>query len=201
MRKPQNFPIFSLLRKPVFIIALMLMVIVMGAYAAQYYTWSVGYTIIPLSETKVVVDLGAHSGATMVPGTFSGGSQEKPIVSIAIPPGKTLDVYVLIPHSALDQLEQHFYSIRIKIYAQKGELVSSWTYDLVSGGHHYTDLVTEPVSGLEGILLRTDGTLVTFYHTTGAWNFWFEVTNIWTGSVASSTGSVSFPIYVYATEA
>jgi hypothetical protein len=197
-------PFFSkLFHKPLVIVALMIMVILMGSYAAQYYIWSVSYQITPLTASMVVVDIGAHSGATMVPGTFYGGSQVNPMISITIPSGKILDVYVLIPHSALDQLEQHFYSIRIKIYAQKGSLLLSWIYDLVSGGHHYTgpDLITEPVSGLEGILPRTDGTLVTFYHTTGTWNFWFEVTNIWTGAVASSTGSVSFPIYVYATEA
>jgi hypothetical protein len=208
MRKPQNFPIFSLLRKPVFIIALMLMVIVMGSYAAQYYTWSVGYQITPLSQTKVVVDLGAHSGATSVPTIYYGGSETSPAVSVNVPAGKTLNIYAFIPQSFLEVLDDHFYSIRLKIYwkriAPDAGPLNSWQVNLVSGGtHHYVRY--ESNIGLLGVGPGMDTTNIppTISGAGGGttWGFWFEVDNIWTGSVASSTGSVSFPIYVYATEA
>jgi len=201
-------PIFSIFpRKPFLVIVLMLTLIVLGSYAAQYYSWSVSYKIIPLSETKVIVNLGAHSGATNVSTVFSAGSETSPATTVNIPLGKKLDVYTFIPHSVLDTLEHHFYSIRLTIYWKKstwpgGEynFKSVW---LVLGGTHH-EVKREPNIGLEGWGPVIDGIISpTINDAVGpeTWYFWFVVDGIWTGAVSESTGLTSFPIWVYAVEA
>lgn len=206
MKKPQT-PVFSRVsHKPVFIIALMFTLIVLGSYAAQYYTWSVSYTITPLTTTEVVVGLGTHSGATQVSTVFSGGSETSPATTVNIPSGKTLDVYTFISHSTLDTLENHFYSIRLTIYWKKSTwdigAYNAWSILLVSGGaHHYVK--PEPKIGLDGVGPGIDGIISpTISDAEGpeTWNFWFKVDGIWTGAVSTSTGATSFPIWVYAVE-
>jgi hypothetical protein len=184
----------------------MFTVIITCSYAAQYYTWSVSYTITPLTTSVVVVDLGVHSGATSVPTVYYGGLETSPAATVNIPSGKTLDVYTFIPHSVLDTLESHFFSIRLTIYWKKSTWGSGEFYYgsiwLVSGGaHHYVK--PEPNIGLDGVGPRMDSiVLPTIDNAVGpeTWYFWFEVDGIWTGAVPTSIGPTSFPIWVYAVE-
>jgi hypothetical protein len=115
-------------------------------------------------------------------------------------------VYTFIPHSVLDTLERHFYSIRLTIYWKKSTWGSGEFYYariwLVSGGaHHYVK--PEPNIGLDGVGPRMDSiVLPTIDNAVGpeTWYFWFEVDGIWTRAVTESTGPTSFPIWVYAVE-
>jgi hypothetical protein len=206
LKKPQT-PIFSRVsRKPVFIIALMFTLIVLGSYAAQYYTWSVSYTITPLTTSVVVVDIGTHSGATNVTTAYYGGSETNPAVNVNIPSGKTLDVYTFISQDVLNTLEASFYSIRLTIWWKEsteppGEYNSGSIWLVYMGVQHPVFL--EPKTGLYGVAPLIDGYIMpTISHTTGPqeWHFWFEVDGIWTGAVSTSTGATSFPIWVYAVE-
>jgi hypothetical protein len=184
----------------------MFMVIFTGSYAAQYYTWSVGYQIVPLFEIKVVVNIGAHSGATSVPTVYYGGSEMNPAATVSIPSGKTLNIYTFIPHSALDALENHFYSIRLTVYWKKstaglGEYNSKSIWLVYNGVHHYVR--PEPNIGLDGVGPNMNAIVSpTISSAVGpeTWYFWFTVDGIWTGAVQTSTGPASFPIWVYAVE-
>jgi hypothetical protein len=173
----------------------MFTLIALGSYAAQYYTWSVSYQIVPLTETKVVVNMGAHSGATSVP-DISVGSFDSPVTYIWVPSGKKLDVYIMVPHDALDQLEQHFYNLTLKIHLKDGvntiQSEQSYAFPLVTKGSH-PSISTEPRSGITGLWVK-----ITYI--TGTWKVWFELTDIWTGAVTTPTGLISFPIWVYAVE-
>jgi hypothetical protein len=189
----------------------MITVIFMGSYAAQNYVWNVGYQIVPLSKIKVVVDLEAHSGATNVSTSYCGGSESAPAVNVTVPASKTLNIYVFIPASILDNLEHDFYSIRLTVGWKQMPYGTPHTWgpiNLVSGGLRYgkhagETLIYESNIGLYGILVGMNGAVrptIEGAPSSSTWGFWFRVDGIWTGAVQTPTGPASFPIWVYAVE-
>lgn len=200
MPMPLKSPHFfvKVFRKPLVILTLMIAVILLGSYMAQYYVWNVNYSINPLTETLVVLDLGELTGAMPIPDVI--GSLHDPKTHIWVTEGKSLHIYVLVPHDNLDELEEQFYSLTLWVYIRTpvdgGVTYDSGPLTLVSEGSH-GEVSIEENSGLEGIWYRFPP--VAYPPITETWIVWFDVVDIWVGAVPE-TAEGAILIYVYAIE-
>ena len=139
---------------------------VLGSYALGYFTWTLTYTTTPLTEI-ITVDLGSHPGATRVY-PIQLGSYEDPETHIWVQ--KEVDVYLLVPVEALEELEDYFWSLKVDIHVG----YSTRTLTLIEDGAHAGTEV-DPNTGLEGLWTQV--------HVTVSQPVWFKVHDIVTRAV------------------
>ncbi|RJS88396.1 hypothetical protein DRO56_03425 [Candidatus Bathyarchaeota archaeon] len=154
---------------------------VLGSYALGYFTWTLTYTTIPLTE-MITVDLGSHPGATRVY-PIQLGSYEDPETHIWVQ--KEVNVYLFIPVEALEELKDYFWSLKVDIHVGYSTRILTLVED---GAHAGTEV--DPNTGLEGLWTQV--------HVTVSQPIWFKVHDIVTRAVETPSGVRDFPIYIYA---
>ncbi|MCD6264017.1 LamG domain-containing protein [Candidatus Bathyarchaeota archaeon] len=153
---------------------------VLGSYALGYFTWTLPYTTIPLTE-MITVDLGSHPGATWIH-PIQLGSYGDPETHVWVQ--KEVDVYLFVPVEALEELEDYFWSLKVDIHVG----YSTRILTLVEEGVHAGTEV-DPNTGLEGLWTQV--------HVSVNQPVWFKVHDIITRTVEAPSGVRDFPIYVY----
>lgn len=135
MRKSLNFPFFSrFFRKPIVIIALMFTVM-FGSYFAQspYYSWSVGYTIKPLTQT-ITMSI-ATSGATTATDVLLGNP------TINIVKDGTLHVEFLL--GDLAAIRRAFHRLHFTIIIFHSTPLTTLKFDVLEGRMEVDGVITE----------------------------------------------------------
>lgn len=145
-------------RKPIFILALTMTAIITGAYVAQYYSWSVSYTVHPLTETITVTI--QTSGSTIGTDVTIGSA------SVHVLKAGSLVFIVDLTDSEKSDLKDAFENLTIRVIvdsmSRDWEIVKEGTaytfhdgsvslpegdYDVVIKADYWTKAVTDTASG------------------------------------------------------
>lgn len=112
------------------ILAILMMAVLIGAYAVQYYTWTVGYEIIQLTSFEVSFEIPPASGATK--GWEVAGCWE-PAITVD---GKALKIHFMVDDETLDELEGDFHELSLitAVYGEVDDYVAIGEMDLVVDG-------------------------------------------------------------------
>jgi hypothetical protein len=166
------------------ILVALLMASLLGAYAAQYYTWNATYKIIPLTSDDLSISVGTHTGATMIKTTTYDAKD------ITVPAGKKLDIYFFVKDSDVAKIAGHFVLLKFKYYSTDGKV--DLTDDLNTGG------VVEGNTGWSGSWVHAE-----VDNSGGSTNLVLDMKidiSGWTANVASESGEVTFSVWVWAQE-
>ena len=164
-------------RKTAIAITTAILAVLIGAFVAQYYTWTVQQTIEPLTQT-ITLTLDATTGATQ-------GSRAC-VFDDAVTVVQNGELHIIVKKSDVNALADAFYdlSLTIEVYDQEGNLVGKV---------------------FDGVMLIDDGTPIaedldgaTALPEAGTYDI-VIIVQYWTGAVADSV-TCELPLYVYFVE-
>jgi len=172
-------------KKGLLAIALLMAVVMMLPFAVQYYSWKATYSIIPLTSEDMSIDIGSHTGATKLK-TITYDAKD-----ITVPAGKKLDIYFFVKDEYVNTIKGHFYSLKFKYY----NVDSAFT--------PVTDELTTSEGTESNIDLSGSWVKITVDNSAGQSDLTLDMKidiDGWTFNVESSTGTVTFYVWVYAVE-
>jgi len=174
-------------KKGLIAISLLMFLILLGGFVAQYYTYTITQTVKPLTSA-LTFSLATTSGCTSGSESYTKGAANTPVITIQ----QDGDIEFLVKDSEVDAIVASgaYWDLTVKVAIYRsdtGALIEEDSFDLIDDGASQitVDTVIADIT-LDVDVVATYFAKVTF--------------DYWTGDVTADT-SVTLKLYVYFVEA